>query len=380
MKLLIDARILGPQKGGIGRYTYEFLTALARADIDSDLSITVLMRPQTVETKVSLPQSIKVHYSDTREYTVAEQVMLFKLLSKTKPDVFHALHTNVPLLCSSRLVLTVHDLTFLDFNFNASTRRLPIYVLKNLAYRIIFNKALKSSKRIIVPSEFVAKELVSKYKVDTNKVSVIYEGVLPIFNKQKNLDTGTLSELGLKEHNYLLYVGSTYPHKDVGVVLKAINLYRITRSGDLKVVIVSKANSFRTRLEDMLERMSLHDTVMFVDSVDDATLVDLYKHCLAFVFPSTSEGFGLPGIEAMRAGTLVIASDIPVFREIYGDNALYFKVGKEMDLMDKIDSVVNMGADERSKLIATGIAYTNKFSWTKMISSVINLWNSIDMA
>ena len=97
---------------------------------------------------------------------------------------------------------------------------------------------------------------------------------------------------------------------------------------------------------------------------------------MGFVFPSLSEGFGLPGIEAMRAGTLVLASDIPVFKEIYKDNVIYFNPLDFVSIEEAIESALNLGQDVRTEKIKKAKDFVNRYSWTKMAKETLDLYKT----
>ena len=96
------------------------------------------------------------------------------------------------------------------------------------------------------------------------------------------------------------------------------------------------------RFETFLKEIKADNLVKMVGYVSDKDLAMLYKASQGYIFPSLSEGFGLPGLEAMAYSTPVIVSDIPVLKEIYGDAALYFNPRSEIDIAAKIrQEIVN---------------------------------------
>jgi glycosyltransferase involved in cell wall biosynthesis len=100
----------------------------------------------------------------------------------------------------------------------------------------------------------------------------------------------------------------------------------------------------------------------------------LYQNSLAFIYPSLSEGFGLPGMEAIQAGTLVLASDIPVFQEVYKDNVLYFNPLDFSSIKKTIKNAMSMGKSNREKRISKAQSFIKKYSWTKMAKKTLETY------
>ena len=116
--------------------------------------------------------------------------------------------------------------------------------------------------------------------------------------------------------------------------------------------------------------------VDFLDWVSDAQLKWLYQNCLAYVFPSLSEGFGLPGLEAMLEGSPVVSSDATCLPEIYGNAAHYFDPYDIKDMATKINSVLT-NKKLRDRLIETGKSQVKKYSWKKMAEQTLEVYNSV---
>lgn len=172
-------------------------------------------------------------------------------------------------------------------------------------------------------------------------------------------------------NKYFLYVGSAYPHKNLNRLMEAMVL--LNKNLDAKVLlrIASSRNVFTKRLEaDKNEFMEL------LGFVPDEELPDLYRNSVAFVFPSLMEGFGLPGIEAMEAGTLVLASDIPVFREIYEDAAIYFNPYDFSSIEKAMQNVLTLSEEERESKIVYAQKFVKRYSWEKMAKETLKVYEN----
>jgi len=365
MKIVIDARLYGLENRGIGRYSMELVSALDKLDKLNDYHL--LLRKKYFN-KLKLGANIHQVEADFRHYSVEEQLKLPLILRAIAPDIFHALHTNVPLMYSGKLVVTAHDTTQLTFNKKSTALPLPFYAIKNFVYRDLFRLSVRKASAVIVPSEIVKADIVDKFSISPTNVRVVPEGVSkhffsPIKTKGKTAD-------------YLLYVGSSYPHKNLESVIVAVGLCNVQNSRKLKFKLVVGDDIFAKRLAFFITKNS-RSFVSLLEQVTDKELHGLYRNSTAFIFPSVSEGFGLPGLEAMASGTLVVCSDIPAFREVYQGNALYFDPRSEKSIAASITKAIEMNPHERKKRIHDAQEYVGKFTWEATAKKVIEVYTDV---
>jgi glycosyltransferase involved in cell wall biosynthesis len=220
---------------------------------------------------------------------------------------------------------------------------------------------LRGATRIIAVSNTTKAHAVDLYGISPSVIDVVHHAVDPgvFYVDQGEAGSATLRDrLGIRGP-YLLYVGirgSAY--KNFGTLLHA--LARRPPAG-LGLVVAGAPWSERERSE--LRRLALDSAVRLIEYPDDDTLRYLYSFASAFVYPSLNEGFGIPLLEAMACGTPVIAADIPVFREVAGDAAVYFDPRDPESLARAIDT----GLDEatRREHIARGFQRLQSYSWDK---------------
>jgi glycosyltransferase involved in cell wall biosynthesis len=103
----------------------------------------------------------------------------------------------------------------------------------------------------------------------------------------------------------------------------------------------------------------------------------LYKNSIAFVYPSLTEGFGLPGLEAMVNETVLLASEIPVFKEVYKDNAVYFNPFDFSDIAKRMEIVKQMSPDKRKDLILKAKNFSKNYSWEKMTQETLEVYAAL---
>ena len=176
------------------------------------------------------------------------------------------------------------------------------------------------------------------------------------------------------EKPYFIYAGNAYPHKNLRKLIESVVLLNKNSVRTVKLLIASSRGIFTQRLERIISELKADKFVKLLGFIPDEELFSLYKNSEAFIFPSFSEGFGLPGLEAMASGTLVLASDIPVFKEIYMDNAVYFNPTDMNSIKDAMEKVLNMDEGTRGDKIEKAKDFVKRYSWAKMAKETLNIY------
>lgn len=375
-KIAIDARFYGLEHAGLGRYTQSFIKNLKEKAKNQEVVLLVNKK----YSNLTVPKKWKFEIVDTKHYTLREQIVLLAKTIKLKPQLFHSLNTNIPFfytLWGGKLIVTAHDLTQLDKNRKATTHFYPVYLVKLFLYSAIYFIAVKKARYIITPTNYVAKEIVKKYKIDKRKVKTIYEGIDEIYLKRHKLDSKKiLAKYGLLKNKYFFYTGNLYPHKNIKKALEALQILNKRRKHKIKFAIAGSRNVFNKDFKKFLERQALTNNVSLLGFVEDKELSVLYENSLAFVYPSLSEGFGLPGVEALASGTLLLASDIEVFREVYSGNAIYFDPKSTMAIKSAMQKTISLSEKERIKKVKRAQKFVKKYSWSKMTDKIVALYEN----
>ena len=166
-------------------------------------------------------------------------------------------------------------------------------------------------------------------------------------------------EAGSGQRPYLLYVGSRAVYKDFPVLIEAMSLL----PQDAPRLLVVGGGPPSASEQAAIAKLDLNDRIEFVGASDEA-LRTLYAGATAFIYPSRHEGFGLPTLEAMAAGTVAILANSTVFPEVGGDVALYFETGNPADLSRAILDVVNETSASRTARIEAGRRRASTFTWS----------------
>lgn len=189
---------------------------------------------------------------------------------------------------------------------------------------------------------------------------VTYEGIAESFLQAK-------AAPNKQPKNQLVYTGSLYPHKNIEVVFKALK-----QLPEFTLKLVGSRNIFQQETIKLAKKYQIDQQVKWLGRLSDQALIKLYQESYALVFPSLSEGFGLPGLEAMAVGLPVIASDIPIFQEIYQDAAAYFAPQSAAELVEKV-RILN---PSREHLIKAGKKLLEAYSWDKMTATTLKTYQA----
>lgn len=369
MKIGIDARLIN--ETGVGRYIISLLQYLP--SLNSDNLYTVFLLPKDFDNFTLPNPHWQKKIAGCKWHTLKEQLMMPLVLNKEALDLVHFPYFNVPLFYRKKFIVTIHDLTILKLATGKATTKIwPVYLIKRFGFNLALRHAIYNSAKIIAVSNTVKNEIIDKFKIDKDKIAVTYEsGEIednkPFFNGQTHIINGL---------KYLLYVGNAHPHKNLDKLIQAFSLL-LEKEPLIKLVLVGDDGFFYQRLKNQVRSSNLSKNIIFTGKLNNYDLKEYYKNALAFVFPSLSEGFGIPGLEAMNYNCPVIASDIPVFKEIYKDAALYFNPNSAKDIVRCISSVLGDPA-KRKIMIEKGLKRAHEESWEKMARETLSLYLSVD--
>lgn len=293
-------------------------------------------------------------------------VKIPQVLKKYKADIFVSADGFCSLTTSVPQCLVIHDLAFLHH---------PAFIKKShlIFYKRYTPRFLKKAGSIATVSAFTKADIHQRYKIDNEKISVVYNAAKPSF-KPLTEDLKFNVKLKYTEgKEFFLYSGAIHPRKNLLNLLKGFSLFKKRLKSNFKLVIAGrlawKYESFLKNLETYKYR---HDVVL-TGYLPEEELVSLTASAYALVYPSLFEGFGVPVLEAMQSGVPVITTARSAMEEIAGDAALYADVTTPFDIGEKM---MNLYKDEnqRDMLIQKGLQKAEEYSWQK--TSTL-LWQSI---
>jgi glycosyltransferase involved in cell wall biosynthesis len=248
-------------------------------------------------------------------------------------------------------VVTIHDLGYLHVpESHPARQRRMLDITTRWSARV--------ARHIIVPSGRTRDDLVKFYGVPASKITVIHHGVHPRFAAARGQEDATFRERYRLTKPYVLAVGTIQPRKNLVVLAQAMKEV----SPDHDLVIAGRRGWMADSVLSGLESAGLGSRLRILDYVPDDDLPALYREADVFVQPSHFEGFGMPVLEAMASGTVVITSGGSSLAEISGDAAIYFEQDNAHDLADHIRIAIDDNGLQES-FQERGIAWSGAFSW-----------------
>lgn len=359
--IAVDARMI--HASGIGTYLQHILPAICSA-----YNTVLLGEEQHLK-----EYNAKVIEFDAPIYSIREMTKLPGLIPRC--SVFWSPHFNVPLYTggADTLVTTIHDVFHLAYYQTLSLKQ-KIYA------RLFYNLAVRKSSRVITVSEFSKKEILRYVQNTPGKIQVIHNGV----NQQEFTRSYTSSAaLSLREkyslpQDYLLFVGNVKPHKNLVKLVTALESI-LQQDKGMHLVVVGKKDGFITgdnQLSELLEASTLlKQRIIFTGFVAGEDLPFIYQQARLFLFPSVYEGFGLPPLEAMAAGTLSVVSNQASIPEICQDGALYFDPSDVTSIRQTTLRALQLSPTELAALKQTAKSVSNKYTWEKSKREHLRLFN-----
>lgn len=375
MNVLIDASSLMKELTGIGVYVRELLDHMI--PLDSSINYTVFLNALKGQTpRFAWDQLPNVRVVRRRfpgkvllELWRHNSLPTIEKLAGVKPDLFHSPNFYYQTSRATKKVATVHDLAFMKRSGYGGR-------YSGQYHRETLLKNLDEIHHFTVVSASVKLDLMEICQIPSDRISVIHHGMNPVFRPGAVTDSGSSTRNIIGYPNrYILSVGTIEPRKNLPHLVQAFDRFA-DRSPDMHLVIAGRFADGIGELEQAVERSSHSDRISLHGYVSFDTLLKLYQGAAATVFPSWDEGFGFPPLEAAACGVPVLASDIPVHREILGDTAWFFQPDSVDALVEEMTRCFNDDKGRQQRL-QTGLNRARMFSWKSAAQRHIDLYRSI---
>ncbi len=341
MRIGIDARPLMGRRTGIGKFLEGLLNAVAREDRGHEF---ILYAPSKFTYD---PPNSRWRASVHRGFKGTNGVLWLQLPGRSIAlrdgvDVFWGPLFHLPLLLPAQIpaLVTVHDLVHLFF---PHTMEIQNYILMKL----FLKPSLRRAQHVTADSKATAADLHRWLRVPKEKITVIYPGVTsdfhvrdPVEIKKRMADVFGLSG------PYLLTVATLEPRKNLVTLLRAFASLPRSLRENWPLVVVGRTGWKTSSIFAAAAPLVSEGAVRLLGYVPDVELPWLYAGATVFLFPSVYEGFGIPMAEAMASGIPVVASDIPVAREVAADAAFFVK---PLDVDGWAQAIVEIIHDERRR-------------------------------
>ena len=305
-------------------------------------------------------------------YPIWEQITLPKAVSELKLDLLHCTSNTAPIRCSVPLVLTLHDIIFMEPRDKSNK---SLYQNMGWLYRrLVVPRILKKCKYIITVSDFERNNIITRLGIPSERMVMIYNGYNEWFKPLKDLDMKYRKYI--KEPGYFFFLGNTDPKKNTERTLIAYSKYLELSKVKRKLLMADLDKSY---LDDIIVKNhieNIYPNIQMPGYIVNSDLPYIYNNAFAFLYTSLRESFGIPLLEAMACGTPVITSNTSSMPEIGGRNAILVNPespGEIAQMMIKLEK----DRDFYNQQKELGIKRAKLFSWRQTAEQLLEVYERV---
>lgn len=374
MKIAIDISLAVGEGAGVSSYTLGLLEGLAAIDEENEYLLYSYVdsprpSPSALPRKKNFRfQALKLKGEHWERVWWGADLPPKEALDPV--DVIHSPFFNAPKEHHGSLVVTIHDISFLLYpQFHTEANRL--HCLNGT-----LNAALYAD-RIIAVSHSTKQDLMNYFSVSEERIRVIHQAARNIYYPERNVEfiQRTLERFEIYQ-NFVLFVGSLEPRKNLKNLMQAYADYVKSRSGRELLVVAGGKGWLNEDVYMLVSKLGLERHVKFLGYVQESDLRVLYSVAKGFVYPSFYEGFGLPPLEAMACGAPVIASNTSSLPEVVGDAAILIDPHNVEELFQAMRTVL-LDDDLRLQMRKKSLERARLFSWEKTAKETLAVYQEV---
>ena len=357
MRVAVNTRLLIKNKmDGIGRFTFETLKRITKRNPEVEFHF-IFDRKFSSEFLFSdniIPHILSPATRHPILWYVWFELKLPKLIKKINPHLFFSPDGFISTKLSVPTITTIHDINF-------EHRPEDLAWSHSFFYRYFFKKYAQLSNQIITVSNFSKKDIIKKYEIDEDKITVIYNGVSNDFCKISELKRVEIKNKYSQGEDFFIFIGSLHKRKNINTLLLVFDSYR-KNGGKTKLMIIGQKKWMDSKTNTTYQEMKFKKEVIFLGQITQRELIPILGSAKGLFFISLFEGFGLPIIEAMKSGIPVITSNTSAMPEIADNAALIVNPYNTTEIMHAISK---LDGDEslRLELINKGYERVKLFDW-----------------
>jgi len=371
MKIGIEAqRIFRKQKHGMDYVVLQEIRELQKMDTAHEYYVFV--KPGE-DRCIESTANVHVVELSCPSYPLWEQWALPRAARKYGVQLLHCTSNTAPLWCDIPLVLTLHDIIFLE---PRDKQNKSLY--QNLGWfyrRLVVPRILDRCRRIITVSNFEMENIIAKLHIPRSRMAMIYNGYNEWFRQLPAADCAA-SERYISQKGYFFFLGNTDPKKNTERTLVAYSKY-LQRSDVKRPLLMADLN--RAYLDDIIARHHIEHirhSIVMPGYIVNSDLPAIYNSAFAFLYTSLRESFGIPLLEAMACGTPVITSNTSSMPEIGGKDAILVNPESSDDIADmmlRLETDAAFYARQRQ----LGLQRASAFSWEKTARHLLQLYEAV---
>lgn len=370
MKIAIEAqRIFRTNKHGMDFVVLEAIRELQKIDKENEYFIFVSPGEDRC-----LQASDNVHIIEVKcpSYPLWEQIALPHAVNKVKPDLLHCTSNTAPIRNAIPLVLTLHDIIFLEPRQNSSKSW-----YQNMGWyyrRLVVPRILPKCKKIVTVSQFECNRIQEALQLSPDKITAIYNGYSQHFHPIEHSLEKTKKYIPVND--YLFFLGNTDPKKNTTRTLKAYSLYLKQSIYKRPLLIADLKSEYVDQILKENQIEDIRSSLYMPGYVANTDLAYVYNGAFAFLYTSLRESFGIPLLEAMACGTPVITSNTSSMPEVGGPEAILTDPFNEQSIVDKLLLLENDSVFYQTQ-VAYGLTRVKNFSWEQTAHSLLKLYESL---
>ena len=374
MRIGIEAqRLFRRKKHGMEIVTLELIRHLQK--IDQTNEYVIFVKEDEDKDCISSTDNFRIHTTPNHSYPLWEQFYLPKLAEQENVDLLHCTSNTAPLRSKTPLLLTLHDIIYIEKTSFAGT---AYQNFGNLYRKFIVPRIIDQCRSIITVSAYEKAKIVERLKIEDSKVEVIYNAINQSFKKitDESLLEETKKKYKLPPH-FILHFGNTAPKKNTLGVIEGYAQYCIKSHRSLPLVITDCTTHY---VEQLMDKLNVADSdevlskIIVLDHIPFDQLPSVYNCASVFLYPSLRESFGMPILEAMACGTPVITSDTSSMPEVAQGAAWLIDPTQPNEIAVGIEKLL-LDDHLRTNQIEKGLIRAADFSWENTARQVLTLYN-----